>query len=537
MPLLALLGLLVTAQPQTATVAGRVTDQSTGRPVPRMMVSVVGTDRQTAAEALTDADGRYEIAGLRPGRYAMAVMHDEHRSTYLRQWVGEALSANAYVPPRFGLELKAGERRTGVDIALTRALAIEGVVLDPSGDPVTQVEVDVLRAAGGSANSAATYTDDRGAYRLYGLAPGRYHVCVRPSNDRVAGDSTELVRTCHPAAVTEADAADITLTSLDASGIDIRLQLIAGRSVTGTIVDANGVPADGATVSVMPLDDSTAHGGDARVQNGAFTVKGLAPGRYLVGASLGGSPPGDPNPPARERESAYAPVDLAAVDGNVALTLSRTATIAGNVLFEGGTAPRSVRGVTVGTLPPADLRSWHQSRPPAATVREDGSFQLEGLERLPLHVMLRGLPDGWALKAVRLGEREITYAATDFTAATPARLQLVVTNKVASPSVKVVNDRGEDVPASHGMAFPADPNRWTVTSVRIPERPATGAASSLGSMLPGDYIFTALSIDDFLTLMRNPSRLGSLAAIGTKVTLEAGDTRVFTLRIVPLPDR
>jgi hypothetical protein len=525
------------AQPPAASVSGRVVDGATGQSVPGMVVAVVGTDRKTAGDALTDVNGRYEITGLAPGAYAIGVSHDEHRSTYLRQWYGESFPSATFVPPRFAVTLAAGERRRDADVALTRALAIEGVVLDPLGDPVTQVEVTVTRAAGGLAGVNSAHTDDRGAYRIYGLPPGRYRVCVRPSGDWTFGDSVVLVRTCYPGALGEPYASDVTLASQDAAGIDIRLQLIGGRSISGTVVDAGGSPADDAFVTVMPFDDSS-RGGSARTQNGAFSLEPLAPGRYLVAASIGGSRAGDVDPPSREKEMAYVPVDLTASDASLALTLAKGVTLAGTLTFEGKAPPRSARSrISVEARVLGELQPWPSLQPASAIVSDDFSFALPDLFGLPQHIVVRGLPDGWVLKSVHYGERDITDAPTDFTAAPTARLQLVVTDRVASPSVEVVNERGENVPAAHGMAMPADPARWTMANVRIPQLPPTGAAARLGAMLPGKYLFVALSIDDYLVLMRNPSRLPSVAGLATSVTLEPGDTRVVTLRVVPLPDK
>src|SRR5262245_31408281 len=130
MPVLAVLVVLAAAGAQApgGAIAGRVTDRATGEPVPRMIVTAVGDgERRTLVEALTDADGRYEMAGLAAGAYAVVVAHDEHRSTYLAQAFGEREpTPMAGYPQRFPLRLKDGERRTGVDVALIRALAIEG---------------------------------------------------------------------------------------------------------------------------------------------------------------------------------------------------------------------------------------------------------------------------------------------------------------------------------------------------------------------------------------------------------------------------
>ena len=77
MPVLALLGLLLSGSAQAAAVSGRVTDQATGRPVPRMVVTAMASDVKTSGETITDEEGRYEIAGLQPGAYAIGVWHGQ----------------------------------------------------------------------------------------------------------------------------------------------------------------------------------------------------------------------------------------------------------------------------------------------------------------------------------------------------------------------------------------------------------------------------------------------------------------------------
>jgi hypothetical protein len=175
--------------------------------------------------------------------------------------------------------------------------------------------------------------------------------------------------------------------------------------------------------------------------------------------------------------------------------------------------------------------------PGMGTVKEDLSFALEGVYRTPVYVRLPGLPPEWALKSVRYGDRDVTYTATDFAALPPARLEIIVTNRVATPSVKIVNDRGEDVPAAQVLAIPAASERWGRPFWMIPQNPPTGSAAKMRSVVPGDYLFAALTLEDLNLVIRDPSRIASVATIATRVTLAAGETPLLTLRIARLPDR
>ncbi len=59
------LGLPTVLWSQAGAISGRVTDQLTGEPVPSVRVGVFGTNFTTQ----TDADGRYRLRQIRPGRY------------------------------------------------------------------------------------------------------------------------------------------------------------------------------------------------------------------------------------------------------------------------------------------------------------------------------------------------------------------------------------------------------------------------------------------------------------------------------------
>jgi TonB-linked SusC/RagA family outer membrane protein len=73
------------ADAQSGRVEGRVTDASTGQPVPAAQVAVIGT----TLGRLTDAEGRYAIAGVSPGAIQLRVL----RVGYAEQRQGLAIAA------------------------------------------------------------------------------------------------------------------------------------------------------------------------------------------------------------------------------------------------------------------------------------------------------------------------------------------------------------------------------------------------------------------------------------------------------------
>ena len=532
----------------TATISGRVTEQGSGRQLPRIVVTLTTADRSKVIEAMTDAGGRYEFTGVEAGKYALVAAPDEHRSTFLSQRFGDTapgiLVAGVPLPP--SVELRAGESRAGVDIALTRALGIEGRVTDPWDDAIAEARVEVRRADGRLHFGYPVYSDDLGFYRVYGLAPGRYRVCAS-MQERFGGSDnapSRLVATCHPAAIVEAAASDIVLTSQDATGVDIRVQRVGSRSISGTVSGPSGAPIDGAEVSAYALADS---GSSISTQsrNGAFALQGLTPGRYVIKATLGDPHREDPRPPERELQVGYASAEVDVVDvTGVGVDLSKPVRAAGRVVFEGSPSPgTSVLRMVVQASTPDVLRSRFEGRPPFSPVGDDLTFELKGLYRLPLLLGIHGLPEGWVVKSVRDGNRDVTHLPIDFgSRPSPGGLEIVLTNRVARPSVRVTDQQGAPVTAFQVVAVPVNPARRRVGTVVVPgilfpRAPSSDGVLKVGAILPGEYFLAALSTEDSVMLMRDPAWIDGIAGMGTRVTLEERDDRTFDLRLLGLPAR
>jgi hypothetical protein len=194
----------------------------------------------------------------------------------------------SFPEPQSNIALEPGEILTEINIALARALGIEGRITDQLDEPMANVDVQVMHADGTSVQTMPGVSDDRGEFRVYGLAPGRYRVCAHPQTfwPGKSEDRLRFVRTCHLASISESNAADVILDTEDATGIDIRVQRSATYSASGSVIDALGAPADGASIGSMRDDQSM--DSHAVTRGGQFLLSGLLAGHYVVWASLGG---------------------------------------------------------------------------------------------------------------------------------------------------------------------------------------------------------------------------------------------------------
>ncbi|WP_434428168.1 carboxypeptidase regulatory-like domain-containing protein [Nannocystis pusilla] len=148
------------------TIRGRVV-ATTREPATAMMVTVSpqvdpsrSNAQSTSGRAQTDSDGRFEVSGLLPGRYA------------LRVFAGD--------PPQLlpgpEVEVREGQDLGGLRIELPAAGELRGEVRNVHGRAIPGARV-LLRGP----NYAQTTSLDDGSFRLSGLAAGAYQASVSKS--------------------------------------------------------------------------------------------------------------------------------------------------------------------------------------------------------------------------------------------------------------------------------------------------------------------------------------------------------------------
>jgi hypothetical protein len=300
--------LAVEAQP-SRTISGRVIADDTGEALHNARVGLSPSAQGTPV-VLSDADGRFTIAAP-AGRYSVVAS----KTGYARR---EAPIAD----------------NDRVDLRLVRSAAISGRVVDDVGDPAAGARV----VAGTSVSPdnkligiAATETDDRGEYRIAGLAAGTYVVqltTIGPAMiTRVAGPNQiysgpDVRELYYPAATTPPDAERLRLDAGDEhGGVDFvvpgaqlgNMILMTRLAAPGTIppppqgtgivrgrvttIDGRAVPR--ALVTLLPpfgpFDSTTTRADD----DGRYEFRSVAAGKFgvvaqKVGYSAPGGTPGGP---------------------------------------------------------------------------------------------------------------------------------------------------------------------------------------------------------------------------------------------------
>ncbi len=306
--------------PANGFIAGQVVDATTGRPIPEATVTllrlsvVVGAGRGVVGPStvVTDPSGRYFFSGLPAGSYSLRAERP------------------GYTLPRTiasGVDLGDSERVIDTRVRLVRTASITGMLRDTVGDPVVGTEVIAFRHAVVNGRPSlqsvvrGVKSDDRGAYRIPGLAPGDYLLCAclrdpipfdqlllttiasQPLNlmsvaaraltvgaDVVSLDDTLRMYppTFHPNSPTIARAARVRVTAgEDKTGVDITAELVRLTRVSGRVVGAQS-PVIASSIRLVPAADADAGLELTQIQpmlvqaDGRFDFASVPPGQYRL---------------------------------------------------------------------------------------------------------------------------------------------------------------------------------------------------------------------------------------------------------------
>jgi hypothetical protein len=559
----------------TAVIAGIVTTAG-DRPQPLRRAAVtLGGGAGGGRLVMTDDTGRFELAQLPSGRYTLRA----EKPAYLTMWYG------ATRPDRSGtsIQLADGQRMADVTLRLVRGATISGVIRDDRGQPAPGIRVQALtyRVVNGerrlsSAGLVVNYdggTDDRGAYRIYGLAPGDYAVVAlnraatsfrltteadidaamqaarQPAAGRAGGAAATVTASRTAATASPGmsyapsyfpgtpDVSAATMLSVaageDKVQVDFAIGFVPTATVEGTVTSAMGpLPAN--------LDVRLVNTGRAPVlsvdfgsifphrpgPDGSFRFRGIVPGRYVVAATTGaGASP------------LWATADVA-VNGTdisgITLSLQPGMTVSGRINYRATSKPvPSLPGTRVALGPQltGSQISVGQLQVPA---REDGSFSVTGV--MPGRYTVRVLPPigttGWLVGSAMLKDVDL---ADHLLEVRPGEnitgIGITLIDQPADLSGVLQDVGGRPASEYYVIVFPADRTMWRQGARRIFQtRPGTDGKFQFRALVGGEYLLAAVT-DVETGEWFDPVFLTELARAAVKVTITTGESKVQDIRI------
>jgi hypothetical protein len=497
-------------QPAIATtssgvIRGTVTSAETGSPVRRVNVAIERIDSTGrlpvqflgARATVTDDRGQFTLSGIPAGFWRITAT----RSGYLTQVFGQR---RPFEPPP--PVIVQDDRELVANIALTRAGAINGRVVDEYGDPLAGVRVQPLRARMTrrqrhlEAVGNGDLTDDTGSFRLHGLAAGEYYVAasvrVAPLDSVV---QTTYAPTYYPGTGRFAEAQKVFVGSGAEVNVDFPARPVRTVRITGFVQNSSGGPADAflnlvseAAELGVPLGV-----GSATREDGSFLLADVPPGDYTLFASLRGS----------------------GLDGEVGVT---TLTV-----YE-----EDVSGVTVAMAKPGTMRvtivpdaGVTSALPPSvdlvarsASAASETRHGVAGrVSSLPMTVpagsfyLTADIPDRWALKAIVVDNTDLTDAPVDLKGRQDVPVRLVLTDKLTEVTGTVtLPGPGRTIGV---VLFAEDSNRWRQPSRFIRSTTVDDRGSFRITGLPGSVRYLAVAVEaleegeeddpDFLNRMKD----------------------------------
>lgn len=391
------------AKNNSSSITGRVT--LGGKAVPDIIVAATKTTdypHRSFAQAKTDEEGNYRIDGLPAGQ--VRIMPIAKSFALANTKVGQSQGAQI-------INIGEGEVIKNVDFQLLRGGVITGRITDPDGNPLVGEHV----AVNGQNTRHEVWilegryrTDDRGVYRVYGLAAGEYTVSAGHDGHSGMGRLGSLFsKTFYPGTPKQSEAKVLELKEgAELANIDFSIvKAPTGFAVSGRVLDNAGQPVANLTIGYTPVEDRGNGLGNMNMPptptdaNGAFRIEGVQPGSYAA-FTLGG-----PAQTGSYSELTKFEVSDKDVTG-IVITLRPGVSISGVAVVDNSSDPAVIAG-----LQSLQIFAYSQTREMAAPsyatskILPDGSFSFAGLQPGKVRIGIQQFPQ--PAKGLNLARIEI----------------------------------------------------------------------------------------------------------------------------------
>lgn len=513
------------AQDAAGVILGRVVAADSGVPLAAAQVTLETVSLAGAAQpgvfsrsATTDADGAFELAGLRAGRYLVS-----------------AAKAGFFLPasmgrPRGGVVITVSETNPVGTLALAMLPggAITGRVVDEFGDPLAEVRVHAVRRGGSAAgvislsmlSGASDVTDDRGHFRVYGLPAGDFLLVATQKDDSVpllgtavgfrapVGARLQVAPTYYPGTPNPADADTIPLGLGEEASLQLTLLRVASRAVSGIALQADGNPAAGFAVSLRSIVSSPLYVTvlASISATGEFAIPNVPPGEYRLDLSRSnGASPLDE----------WASMRVSVGDEDVAglrLVASPASIIRGTVEFDGELSEYFQLNAS-----PVDSDTSGRGAS-SKRVGEDRQFELRGVVG---RVLFGAISRSWMVTSVIVDGLEMVDEPLDLAGRSLVEgVRVTVTDRLPSIFGRVIDDRGRAVKDRLVILLRTNAAAAAADAVRTLRTDDNGEFNIRG-LRPGSYVVGA--IDTLEPVQVSSEFQDRLRALGRRFSLAQGE--------------
>jgi uncharacterized protein (DUF2141 family) len=547
----------------TASISGTVmTDAEPSRPVRRAAVTANSTDRTVARTALTDDSGRFSFTNLPAGRYSIDATK--------RGWVTASVGARAVGRPGRATNVAEGERTT-VRLRMTRGGVITGTILDQNGQPPTGLVVRAMKYGyafntGERRLQPVTSTgwgpDDRGVYRIWGLAPGEYYVSVsavgfiRQGRDLYLTSDLDVQEAMRAAQSPGTPVADVPRRTVgfapvfypgtaavaqaspvvvrpgeERTGIDFSVQYVPTAHVEGTVSFPAGPLPAGTQVNLIANDPSAPVVGLEGLRmatigpDGHFDFAEITPGAYVLASRASLRAAADA---PQQVLSSIMDVEVQGEDvRGLQLALQDGLTVSGVVRIDGTTPPPAFSSMRATLTPVGSAISISSG---GMTLTPDGRFTITGITpgRYRLQATAPGTPPRWTVRSSVIGGQDALDTPIDIRQSYSDAI-ITLTDRLADVSGRL--DAGTASADYTMILFSTNQAHWSAPSRRVlTARTASDSTYTFRNVPPGEYLLAALD-DVEQGEWNDPAFLQRLAATAMKITIAEGEKKTQDVRV------
>ena len=510
------------------TVEGSVFDASTGNGIAGVKVELL---RSTTPfyETLTDGGGRFRFDNIAANEYSIRYQSPDY-------WL--TAGPTDYRPFPVG-----GEEPVKLAIRMMPWSKISGRVVDAGGNAVANARLELsgsgmlangrtyLRTSWGGGGGGALAdvpmtmlhsgkSDGQGRFEVR-VMPGSYGLCayppanLKPPVQEKDGPALVWVSTCYPGVpADEAAPKLVVLPGGEVSGVELKLPAAPTHTVRGVVLNRDGTPAPGVSVSLVPSLEPTSVKARA---DGTFEISSLTEGEWgLLAEGERG--------PQKLRGTRWVEVAKHDLEG-VKLRLVPPVAIRGKVMVDGlqKDAPMPKFGAII--LAEGGSRSQGRGIPGlAAPIETDpGSAAQEvfpGVYRL--FPMFQAVPPPYYLDSLQLGDADLRTSEVEVSS--DAVITAVYKSDGGSVTGRVENCRLGGV-----LLIPGDPGLQGRGFSRSGACDA-GDHYQVQGVRPGEYYAVAFGGNGTV-----PAVNEALLRQGVKVTVRAGTGSTVDLRALTQP--
>lgn len=570
-------------QSGTGRIAGVVmTAGDSPTPVRRAVVNARGLGPATISQ-ITDDAGRFVFDRLPPGDYQITAT----RPAFVPAEYG------ARRPGRPGTRLSLGVGQTIDDVALmmARGATISGLVRMANGVPAVGVTMMVVprgtEIGGFVVRGPRLRTDDRGAYRAFGLVPGEYTVAAvpelnvmremqAPTSSQVDALLAELQRggygftgalpaaglaspsgppapvpppvktfvyapVFYPGTTVQDRATSVRVAAGDdRTGIDIQIDLITTASASGVVAWPSGAAGSGLQLIISGADAPTPSSWSAPIlserpgPDGRFRYTNVTPGHYRLTARVTGDDP----------QFAIAEFDMTGDDiSGLSLSLRPALTASAILRFDGaGAAPADVSSLRAQLLTPAgggtmvvNGTNYGLRVPAVGQFGSDGRALILGV--LPGDYTPRvidttnAIPAGWWLRSVMVNGVDALDTPLAIESSDVHDMVFTYTDRHSEIGGRISGAGGQPASGYDVVIFSADRAHWTRAARRTRHtRPSSAGRYTFADLPAGAYLVAMLEDLDPADL-DDAGFLEELAAAAVPVTVVDGASVTQDLQI------